>query len=180
MATIHLFIASSLDGYIARPDGSLDWLEGHPNPDQLDYGYMDFLAGIDTVVMGRKTYETILGFGVEWPYGECDTYVVSRQAGLNIDSPRTEHLQVLDSEAISRLRQKSQKGIWLVGGGALITAFLNLEAIDEMLISLIPVIIGEGVPLFPGNPLETKFELVRAEPFSTGVVNLQYRRKADL
>jgi dihydrofolate reductase len=63
MATIHLFIASSLDGYIARPDGSLDWLEGHPNPDQLDYGYMDFLAGIDTVVMGGRPMKPFWALG---------------------------------------------------------------------------------------------------------------------
>ena len=69
MPKIKLYIAATIDGFIAREDGSLDWLNNHPNPDQLDYGYADFMSRIDTVIMGRKTYEEVLGFGVEWPYG---------------------------------------------------------------------------------------------------------------
>lgn len=69
---IKLYVASSLDGFIARKNGELDWLMEHPNPNQLDYGYAEFLNGIDTVLMGRKTYEEILAFDVEWPYADCN------------------------------------------------------------------------------------------------------------
>jgi dihydrofolate reductase len=67
MPKLILYIAISLDGKIARSDGGMDWLENHPNPNGLDYGYADFLAGIGTTIMGRKTYEEILGFGIDWP-----------------------------------------------------------------------------------------------------------------
>lgn len=77
MKKTKLFIATSIDGYIARKDGTLDWLDAIPNPDQLDYGYYAFYETVDTILMGRKTYEEVLGFGVDWPYPDCKTYVVS-------------------------------------------------------------------------------------------------------
>ena len=79
---LKLYIAASLDGYIARPDGSLDWLEGLPNPKKIDYGYQKFYQSIDMVILGRVTYEEILGFGVDWPYGGCKAWVVSQNPKL--------------------------------------------------------------------------------------------------
>ncbi len=97
---VRLYIACSLDGFIAKKDGSLDWLDAIENPNEDDYGYNDFYSRIDTIVMGRKTYEEILGFGVEWPYNDCQTYVVSSK-DLKISTDNT--------TLISDLRLKSRE-----------------------------------------------------------------------
>jgi dihydrofolate reductase len=97
MADTVLYIAASLDGYIARQDGSLDWLENLPNPDQTDHGYAAFLDTIGTVVMGRTTYEQVLGFGGEWPYATMDTKVVTSRKDFNAGTPSTEVVNHLDA-----------------------------------------------------------------------------------
>jgi len=79
MSSIKLYIATTIDGFIAREDGSLDWLEELPNPNQINYGYTDFYATVDKVAIGRKIYEEVLGFGVNWPYEDCKTYVITTQ-----------------------------------------------------------------------------------------------------
>lgn len=170
-----LFIATSIDGYIARKDGSLDWLDAIPNPDNLDYGYYKFYDSIDTILMGRKTYEEVLGFGVDWPYPDCKTYVISQRA---VDI-KTENTYLMDGpfeKKVGELRQEKGKDIWVVGGGVLISSMLDLNLIDEMLITITPVILGEGISLFPNAPRETKFELVDTESFKTGFVNLVYKK----
>ena len=173
MSNIKLYIATSLDGFIAREDGSLDWLFVVPNPNEIDHGYGDFYASVDVVVMGRKTYEEIMGFDVEWPYADSQTFVITRDTDFTTQTEKTEVMTSIDLE---RLKARSQKGIWLVGGGELISEFLKREAIDEMILSVVPTIIGKGIRLFPNEPPETKFQLVKAEPFETGIVNLHYRR----
>ncbi|MGL1886344.1 MAG: dihydrofolate reductase family protein [Reichenbachiella sp.] len=177
MANVQLYIATSIDGYIAREDNSLDWLTEFPNPDQLDYGYATFLEGIDTVIMGRKTYEEILGFGVDWPYPNCDSYVVTTNPDYKIKMDRTFLLNDITEEVISKLRSKSKKNVWLLGGGGLNSTFLNLAGIDEIMLCVIPVILGAGKSLFPNAPKETGFELVNSEAFSTGAIMMTYRKK---
>ncbi|PWD99692.1 dihydrofolate reductase family protein [Marinilabilia rubra] len=179
MTKIKLFIATSIDGYIAREDGALDWLYAIPNPGQTDHGYADFYKEIDTVIMGRTTYEEILGFGVEWPYPDCQTYVVTSDEFYEVKTPNTSVLNRLKKKTIEPVKGKSKSNIWVVGGGKIITAFLNLGLIDEMLLSIIPTILGRGIPLFPDAPKETLFELENAETFETGVVNLIYRGKPN-
>ena len=177
MAQIKLYIASSLDGYVAREDGSLDWLEGHPNPDKLDYGYHDFVLGIDTVVMGRNTYDEILGFGVDWPYADCTSYIITSDITYQPKTERTIIVNQLDESLITMMKEQSEKGVWLVGGGQLITEFLNMEAIDEIQLFIIPIIIGKGIPLFPNGPKESNFDLTEAKAYSNGVAGLFYARK---
>ena len=174
MPNIHLYIAATLDGYIAREDGRLDWLDNLPNPEQSDYGFHDFFAGMDTVVMGRRTYEEILGFGVEWPYKKCISYVATRQPDYKLQTPDTELLNPLSPAAIEELRKQSKKDIWLIGGGELVTAFLDQHAIDELWLFLVPTLIGAGIPLFPGQPAETKWELLQSTPYPNGAVMLRY------
>jgi dihydrofolate reductase len=171
-----LYIATSLDGFIARPDGSLDWLNALPNPDQTDHGYHAFLAGVDTIVMGRSTYEEILGFGVEWPYDEQETFVVTTDKTFSPATPHTGVIHTINRETIESLPSAGDKKIWVVGGGKVITAFLNHELIDEVILSMIPIVLGDGIRLFPDQPKETWFELKSTERFSTGVVNLTYTR----
>ena len=176
MAAVNLFIATSLDGYIARPDGRLDWLENLPNPQQTDYGYTTFFAGIDVVVMGRKTYAEILGFGVPWPYERCRTFVLSRQAGLKVQTPNTEVLTDLSPANRQRIAAASEQGIWLVGGGEVVKAFMTQATIETLYICLIPVILGQGIPLFPKGSPETYLQLERADAYDSGAVMLSYRR----
>jgi dihydrofolate reductase len=177
MKNIQLFIAVTLDGFIAREDGSLDWLLEMPNPNNLDHGYNDFIAKVDLIIMGRKTYEVVLDLDMGWPYSNCKTYVATKDKEYKVKTDHTYIVYELDKDTIERFRSESQMNIWLVGGGELITLFLNEEAIDEMTISVIPIILGKGIRLFPDTPKETRLELVGSESFETGVVNLVYRRK---
>lgn len=177
MSEIILYIAASIDGFIAREDGSVDWLEDLPNPNKLDYGYAGFIDGIDTVVMGRKTYEEVLGFDVGWPYADCRSFILTSREDYKVKTENTEVLHQLDPSSIDKLKARSQKNIWLVGGGQVITEFLNRSLIDEMILFIMPVLLGRGIPLFAGHPKEQLFELIKAEPFETGVVSLTYRKQ---
>src|SRR5512133_31356 len=175
MTKIQLFIATTIDGFIARENGSLDWLFELPN--HTDHGYNDFIKGIDIIIMGRKTYDEVLGLDFEWPYSDCKCYVVTKNADYKVSTINTFVLDNLRKDTIEGLRRQSSANIWVVGGGEVITQFLNHEEIDEMILSIIPIMLGKGIRLFPGEPKETKFELIHSESFDTGVVNLCYRRK---
>lgn len=177
MNKIQLFIAASLDGKIARPDGSVAWLEEYPNPDRRDYGYGDFYAGIGTVVMGRKTYEEILGFDVPWPYPDARTYVLTSSKELATPTPKTDLLHGIAPDTIRRIADTSDGNVWVVGGGEIISAFLTAGLVDEMTLTVIPRILGAGVPLFPDSTPETHLKLLSAEAFPSGFVNLIYTRK---
>jgi len=177
MSKIKLYIATTIDGFIAREDGSLDWLFALPNPNKIDHGYEAFFDTIDTVIMGRSTYEEVLGFGVEWPYGHCRTFIVTTDSNYQVKTENTQLLPEISTEKISAIRKQSQKNIWVIGGGKVITGFLNLGEIDEMILSIIPIILGRGIKLFPDAPKETSFKPEGAQTFETGVVNLKYLRK---
>ena len=179
MSKVKLYIAASIDGFIARKDGALDWLYALPNPNSIDHGYESFLTTIDTVILGRNTYEEILGFDVEWPYPACSAYVLTSNATLSVGTPNTQVITSLDHKELDNIKKKSEKNIWVIGGGLLITHLLNMKAIDEMIISIIPTVLGDGIPLFPNHPKETIFSLLKAESFETGVVNLHYEKKID-
>lgn len=174
MPQVILYIAASLDGYIAKPDGNIDWLTSWPNPLGLDYGYNDLLKRIGSIVMGRKTYDEVLGFGIEWPYAEFDTYVISTNANHQLSTTRT---QVVNSDIeglIAQLKDHSEKDIWLVGGGQLVTTFMNHNLIDKMILTLVPIVLGDGIQLFPNHPKETQWKLANVETFDTGLVSLTY------
>ena len=169
-----LYIATSLDGFIARPDGNLDWLTSMPNPQNHDYGYAEFLNTIGTIVMGRKTYHEIIGFGVDWPYNEIKSYVVTSDKDLKIQSPNTFLLTENLNDFVEEMKNQSNKDFWLVGGGQLIKSFLDAGLIDKMIITVIPKVIGQGIPLFAGTINETNWKLIEVVSFDTGVVNLTY------
>lgn len=171
-----LYIATSLDGYIARPNGNLDWLTSIPTPKDVDYGYSALLESISTIIMGRKTYEEIIGFGVEWPYKGLDSFAVTSDKDLKIQSPNTSLLTEDLKDFISNLKKKTDKDIWVVGGGQLIKSFLNAGILDKMIITIIPKIIGEGISLFPDKLIESDWKLIEAKSFETGVVNLTYEK----
>jgi dihydrofolate reductase len=170
MRQLILFIASSLDGYIATTTGDVDWLF----TDQ-DYGYTKFFANIDTVLMGRKTYEQIQNFG-EYPYPGTQGFVFSRKQNSQSDA----HVEFISSSVTSfvkNLKTQTGKQIWLVGGAALIQSCLQADLIDELILSIHPIILGEGIPLFP-SPLSRKnLSFQHCETFKTGLVQLTYTRE---
>lgn len=174
MSETVLYIATSLDGFIARPNGSLDWLTSFPQPENGDYGYNDLLNSIGTIIMGRKTYDEILAFGIDWPYTGYNTYVVTKNKSYKTKTPGTFTLNENLTTFVKNIKLKSEKDIWLVGGGELITAFINERLLDKMIISKVPVLLGDGIPLFAGKPEETKLKLINAQAFNTGLVNLTY------
>ncbi|MEO0732270.1 MAG: dihydrofolate reductase family protein [Bacteroidota bacterium] len=172
MSKVKLYIATSLDGKIARPDGSVAWLDEHPHPEGADYGYTDFYATLGAVVMGRKTYEEVLGFDVPWPYSEKRSYVFTTQENYAPSTPDTFVLSSLDS--LEEVKTTVTGDTWIVGGGQLIALFLRQSLIDEMTLTVFPKILGQGIPLFPAGIPETDFTLRSAEAFSNGLVNLLY------
>lgn len=171
-----LYIATSLDGFIARPDGNIDWLTSMPNPKNEDYGYAELLKSIGTTIMGRKTYQDIIGFGIDWPYIDMNSYVVTSNKDLQIQSPNTFLLTENLNDLIAETKDQSKKDIWLIGGGQLIKSFLDAGLIDKMIITVIPKIIGEGIPLFSETSQESNWKPVEVKLFDTGVVALTYEK----
>ncbi len=166
-------IATSADGYIARPDGDLEWLTSRPAPKGF-YGMNAFMKSIDTMVFGRKTYEASLRLG-----GKFDSkgrYVVfSRRAPPADAPPGLEFVSGAIGPFVSRLRELPGKDIWLMGGGELIASFLDEHAIDEFVISVVPVFIGDGIPLIARRHRHVPLGLDSVERFEDGLVQLRYR-----
>lgn len=171
MRQIQLYIASSLDGYIARQDGSIDWLSMVEKAGE-DYGYSEFIKGIDTTLMGYQTYAQVLTFG-EFPYNDKQNYVFSRQP-RPADGKPVSFVSEDPAAFVRRIKDQPGGNIWLIGGGQLNTILLNAGLIDELILSIIPIVLGDGIPLFGGKPRETKWALKRHKAFDSGLVQVQY------
>lgn len=171
MAHIHLYVACSLDMLIARPDGAVDWLftEG-------DYGYEEFLAGMSTTLMGYKTFEKVLSFGGEFPYKGLDNIVFTRQQD-RAPHPDVRFVHEDMIGFISRLRAESKKDIWLIGGGEIVQQCHEAGLIDEYQLFVHPVILGEGLPLFPGLKKQQDIQLIAHKAHDNGLVHLHYKAK---
>ncbi len=173
MKKIKLYIATSLNGKIAKKDGSVDWLEAIPNPDKLDYGYMAFKETIDTTIQGYVTYSQILGWDIPFPYPNTKNYVLTRKQ----DIENTEHVEFISEnhlEFIKKLKAEAGKDIWLIGGGQVNTMLLNAGLIDEIQVFVMPILLSEGIALFELLPKETALKLVDSKTYPTGVVELNY------
>ena len=166
-------IATSADGYIARPDGDLEWLTSRPAPEGF-YGMNAFMRSIDTMLIGRKTYEVSLRMGAKFE-SNSRTIVFSRHAPPADVPSGVEFVNGAIGPFVSRLRELPGKDIWLMGGGELIASFLDEQAIDEFVISVTPVFIGEGIPLIARRHRHVPLELRSSERFADGVVQLHYR-----
>ncbi len=171
--TVTLFIATSLDGKIAGPDDDVSWLFT-----DADYGYGSFYAEVDALVMGRGTYKVVNTFG-EWPYKGRRTYVVSRKEMTEITSPDTTSYCGGLPELIEMLEEEGREKVWLVGGGELVTSFLQQGLLDELVVSLHPVLLGKGVPLFPASFPRAILDLKSVKPYESGLVQLRYAVMAD-
>lgn len=169
---VSLYIAASLDGFIARPDGAVDWLP-MPVIGSEDYGYAAFLDATDTLVMGRKTYEQLPSFG-PWPYGGRRCVVFSATRG----GTRDEHAEFLDCDIAACVRElKKEPGagvIWLVGGAEVIAACLAGGVVDEIILTTVPVLLGEGIRLFPETDWATRLSLRQVQAYSDGLVQHTY------
>ena len=171
-----LFIATSADGFIARENGAIDWL---PAGDGNDYGYKAFIKTVDTVLMGRKTYEQVLTFGT-FPYPDKRCYVFSRNRRKSTDrgkTPPPDRFVSADPVAfVKRLRRRKGSSIWLVGGARLIQPLHEAGLIDEYIISICPIVIGSGIPLFLRTKTERPLRLTRHRIYRTGLVQLTYAK----
>jgi dihydrofolate reductase len=166
-------IAASADGYIARPDGDLDWLTSHPAPKGF-YGFNAFMKSIDTEILGRKTYEEGLRLGAKFE-GKTRAIVFSRHAPPADAPAGVEFVNDDIAQFVTRLREQPGKDIWLMGGGDIIASFLDAQAIDEFVISIFPVFIGDGIPLIARRHRHVSLELLSVERFENGVMQVHYR-----
>ena len=161
-----VFVGVSLDGFLARPNGDLDWLMGEGGGDSAEYGYNEFIAGIDAIVMGRKTFEKVLTFD-KWYYGNKRVVVLShRRLDLSAAQARggiLEQMAGSPEEIIARLAASGARRLY-VDGGITIQDFLRAGLIHRLIMSRLPVLIGEGVPLF-----------VATRTYSGGMVQSEYR-----
>lgn len=170
---IKLYIACSLDGFIAREDGSIDWLTEYENNSETDYGYSEFYESIGTVLMGRKTYEQALGFG-DWPYGEKKAYVFTRQKELLHREKNVEFISGDIGKFVSQLEENTEEDIWLVGGSQLVKAFLEENLVQDFIVFLVPIILGSGIPLFDCIGKEIRLRTGEVERYENGLVKVEY------
>jgi len=166
-------IATSADGYIARSDGDLEWLTSRPAPKGF-YGMNAFMRSVDTKVLGRKTYEVSLRMGAK--FDSQSRHIVFSRHPPPADAPSgVEFVNDAIGPFVSRLREQPGKDIWLMGGGEIIASFLDAQAIDEFVISVAPVFIGDGIPLMARRDRHMPLDLCSSDRFEDGVVQLHYR-----
>ncbi len=165
------YIATSADGYIARPDGNVDWLD-RPMP-KGSYGMAAFARSIDTILWGRKTYDFAAKMGGVGVYGKVKHYAFSRRPPPD-PLPGVEFVSEPIPEFVGKLRAMPGKNIWMMGGAGIIASFLDEGAIDEFSMHVIPVMIGEGIPLVAPRHRNIPLELISARSFRDGVVHLHY------
>lgn len=170
-----VYIATSLDGYIARENGDIDWLMSIENPTDDDFGYKDFISSIDGIVIGRGTYEKVLTFP-SWPY-DRKVYVLSTTL-KSVPEPLKDKITLLSmkpKEVLAHLSSQGHAGLY-IDGGKVIQGFLRDDCIDEMIITKIPVLIGSGIPLFGNLPADMQFKHLHTQVYPNGLVKSHYRR----
>lgn len=173
--TNYVYIATSLDGYIATSDGGLNWLLEVPNPEQSDYGFAEFIEGIDAIVMGRNTFETVVSFRV-WPY-ERPVFVLSEHL-KEIPAHLTGKAELASGDVrslVERLRRRGYENLY-VDGGLTIQSFLAADMIDELIITRLPVVLGSGIPLFGELDTMLQFEHTGTEVYNNALVKSHYIR----
>jgi dihydrofolate reductase len=168
--TFSVFVGTSLDGFIARPDGALDWLPEGAEP----HGYDEFFAGIDTLLIGRKTLDTVLGFD-GWPYGDKRVVALSRSP-FELPAGRAgavEWMSGTPAEIAERLGASGARNVYL-DGGITVQGFLREGLVDRMTITRVPVLLGSGIPLFGGLPGDVRLRHVATRWYPSGLVQSEY------
>ena len=174
MKKIKLYTAVSLDGYIARTDGDLDWISDFSSPEKTDYGYRSFFESTDTVIIDESSYLNILSMDIIWPYKDKPVYVVSSMPMNAKDNIHFITDDIIDS--IDKLREEEGKDIWLACSSKLLTMLLNHDMIDEMTINRFPVILGFGMPLFSDNPKESEWRVKNNVSYQNGITQTIYTK----
>lgn len=173
--TTFLYLAMSLDGFIAGPDGDLGWLEQIPNPENSDFGFAAFMGSIDAVVMGRKTFEKVLSFD-SWPY-QKPVFILSHTLE-QVPSDLIGRVHLARGTPRTIIQSLSQKGFnrIYVDGGETIRGFLAEDLIDEMIIATVPILLGDGIPLFGKDTGRLEFLLQKLELINQHLFKSHYRR----
>ena len=169
--TISIFIGTSLDGFIARPNDDLDWL---PAGGGEPHGYDEFMASVDALVIGRKTFEKVLTFG-DWPYGDKRVVVLSsRPVDLSVvRGGRAEQISGTPAEIVAQLAASGAHHLY-IDGGITIQRFLRAGLIQRLIITRVPVLIGEGIPLFGSLPHDVRLQHISTRHFPSGLVQSEY------
>lgn len=172
-----VYIATSLDGYIADRNGGIAWLDSVPNTEEDDMGYYAFFENIDALLMGRVTFETVLGFDVEWPY-QKPVFVLSNSMS-EIPKSHVDKAFLVKGSLEEVLKQIHQKGHYriYIDGGSTIQSFLKEDRIDEMIITQFPILLGGGHSLFSELPNELEFKLAKSKVHLNQLVQSHYIRK---
>ena len=161
------YVAASVDGYIARKNGAVDWL-----PPADNYGYDEFIDSVDTVLLGNTTYKQMMSFGQTHFKGKKN-YVFSRKKQKKSNKP-VEFIHKDVGKFVADLKRKPGKDIWLVGGSQLASALFKVKLVDLLTLFEIPILLGEGIPLFHGIGGVMELELLHQKSYSTGVLQLNY------
>ncbi|MEM7155296.1 MAG: dihydrofolate reductase family protein [Myxococcota bacterium] len=175
MTTGHVFMAQSLDGFVARPNHGIDWLTKLPSVGS-DYGYKAFAASVDGIVMGRGSFETVLEFG-DWPYDK-PAVVMSKSLKPDDIPPELKDVVRLSTLEPAALMQQLDEEGWsraYVDGGRLVQSFIRAGLVEDIVLSIVPILIGEGLRLFGSLPQDIDLELRDSTSFDNGLVQLEYR-----
>jgi dihydrofolate reductase len=170
--TVSVFVGTSVDGYLARPNGALDFL---PAGGGEPHGYEEFIASVDALVIGRKTFETVLAFP-EWPYGDKRVVVLSSRP-LDFSGVRggvVEQMAGSPAEIVSKLAASGARHLY-VDGGITIQGFLRAGLVERLVITRVPVLIGDGIPLFGALPHDLQLRHVATRHYPSGLVKSEYR-----
>jgi dihydrofolate reductase len=179
---VSVYIATTLDGFIARKDGSLDWLPGSdgevdPELEGEDFGYAEFTSTVDVLIMGRNTYELVLSFG-EWPYGDKRVIVISSTLKSLCDTlPSNVELRSCSVQELHAEMQQSGAKHLYIDGGKTIQSLLKAELITDLILARVPVLIGEGIPLFGSLNQDILLHHNTTQSFKNGFVQSHYQPK---
>lgn len=171
-----LYIAQSLDGFIATEDHDISWLSIVEQEGE-DYGYEAFVDTVDTVFMGRRTYEKVLSFGIEFPHKGRNCYVLSASR-----TGSDENVTFFSGDLkalVEDIKKKEGKNIFIDGGAEVVRVFRTLDLIDEIVISIIPIMLGKGIRLFKETDTVSRLKLISSQSFESGLVQLKYERIRD-
>ncbi|CAM9199691.1 unnamed protein product [Ectocarpus fasciculatus] len=170
----YVYIAISLDGFIADKDGGIDFLTSTPNPDNNDFGFASFMDSVDGLVMGRKTFETVCGFGGEWGYSKRVFVLSNTMTAVPVGYE--DKAEVVTGELHSIMSSLSERGYknMYIDGGITIQNFLKEGLIDELIVTTVPVILGGGSPLFSSLSAPVSLELVKSEVLLSALVKNHY------
>lgn len=171
-----VFIATSLDGYIAGKNNEIDWLEAIPNPDNIDMGYQTHMDSVDALVMGRNTMELVANMDIEWPYSK-PVYVLSKSL-KKLPNKLKEKVFLIKGDIMSINKELKEKGYnnLYIDGGLTVQSFLKEDLVDELIITTIPILLGGGIRLFGDLDSALEFRCTKSEKYSNGICQNRFER----